>query len=189
MKEHEYSMEVLACLDRCADLVGRHEKDGFDQDVFCEYGDLAIESPIEQLFYTAFKTVLKLNYLPLHDAVAVNGVGATYGMLIQPQWAIQSYRVDFHISWLGYAPHQNPASKCVVVECDSQQWHERDEKERRYEKRRDRELIKLGLHTFRFTGKEIKEDPFAPAIEVCQFLTGSRYDDFHSYIQELSEVR
>lgn len=165
---YQYTSDVIANLKKCAAMVGAKAEEDFDQDVFCELGDLKIESPIEQLFYTSFKLLLKINSIAEWEA---NTPTEFIGMNIIPQSQILSYRVDFHISWFGYMWRSEPM-KAVVVECDSQEWHERTEKERRYEKRRDRELAKIGLYTFRFTGKEIKENPFNPAIEVCSFLTG-----------------
>jgi len=167
----EYSKEVVAHLDRCALSVAVRARDAFTQDVLCEYESCEIQSPIEQLFYSAFKTILELNYIPTHDCFVIDGRDRVFGMLIQPQFSIQTYRVDFYIRWFGYNPNGTPEPKSVIVECDSQQWHERTEQERRYEKRRDRDLARLGLHTFRFTGKEIKDEPFQPAAEVCSYLT------------------
>jgi len=45
-----------------------------------------------------------------------------------------------------------------VVECDSQQFHERTEEERRYEKARDRFLQKKGYKIFHYTGADIKSN-------------------------------
>ena len=164
----QYSTEVIEHLNKCSKIIGQMADDAFNQDVFCEYGDLKIDSPIEQLFYTSLKALLKINSIAEWE---VNTPTEFIGMNITPQSQILSYRVDFHIAWFGQV-WRSESLKAVVVECDSQEWHERTEKERRYEKRRDRELAKIGLHTFRFTGKEIKENPFKPAIEVCSFLTG-----------------
>lgn len=165
---YQYTSDVMANLIKCARMVGAKAEEDFNQDVFCELGDLKIESPIEQLFYTSFKSLLKISSIAEWEA---NAPTEFIGMNIIPQSRILSYRVDFHISWFGHVWRSEPL-KAVVVECDSQEWHERTEKERRYEKRRDRELANIGLHTFRFTGKEIKENPFNPAIEACSFLTG-----------------
>ena len=162
--------DVSNFLDECAKKLGKQEEDAFHQRTFCEYADLKIESPIEQLFYTAFKAALKLCCYPKHDADILNGKPCVYGMEITPQCRIQTYRVDFYIAWHGFFPSETGCLKKVVVECDSQEWHERSERERRYEKRRDRELARLGLHTFRFTGKEIKENPVKVAAEVLAYL-------------------
>lgn len=36
--------------------------------------------------------------------------------------------------------------------------------------------------TFRFTGKEIKEDPFKPVAEVLGFVTGRDFSDYQETI-------
>lgn len=172
--------DVVKHLNACSVMVGRHAEDDFSQDTFCEYSDLSISSPIEQLFYASFKSLLQINNIP---TLEVTGIEECRGMGVSPQYHIPPYRVDFHIAWFGYVWRVD-ALREVVVECDSQEWHERTEKERRYEKKRDREMAKQGLHTFRFTGKEIKEDPFKPAIEVCSFLTGVGSDLLTSTYEE-----
>lgn len=185
----ECTSDVINNLWRCSKLVGVRADDDFNQDVFCEYGDLKIESPIEQLFYTSFKALVLLSRIPLHDSPCVNGEGASFGMLIHPQKQIKTYRVDFYIGWFGYFPQTvGGPERCVVVECDSQEWHERTEKERRYEKKRDRELASVGLDTFRFTGKEIKEDAFKPAIEVLNFLIKQDFSDVYDEIKNMESI-
>jgi very-short-patch-repair endonuclease len=66
-------------------------------------------------------------------------------------------------------------------------WHERTERERRYEKRRDRDLARHGYHVFRFTGKEIMEDPGRVAIEVLGYVTNDAYLDMGEYLGDLGE--
>lgn len=184
--KYNYSTEIIDHMAHCSDLVGFKASENFNQDVFCECGDLSINSPIEQLFYVSFKALLSVHSVPLHDAPLVNGQAIPFGMLISPQFTIAPYRVDFYISWHGYMVGARPSEvRSVVVECDSQQWHERTEKERRYEKKRDRAIARLGLHTFRFTGKEIKENPFAPAIEVCSFLLQEDPNDLREDILDV----
>lgn len=187
-KKIEIPKEVADFLGLCSKFVGDDARDTFDQSTFCEFLDLSIDSPIEQFFYTSIKAVAALQSIPLADLLRIGKQDVPFGLSIQPQRQIKSYRVDFYISWQGYTCLPMKNEKCVVVECDSQQWHERTEAERRYEKKRDRELSKLGLHTFRFTGKEIKEAPFSPAIEVLEFLTGQSIQSFHDQIHSLSEV-
>lgn len=167
----ELTPEVRSQLDLCSKAVGLAASDDFSQRIFGEFRTLNIESPIEQLYYVSFQSYLHLSYINLSNR-----------MIIQPQYPLFSYKVDFYIVWRG-----TDMEKAVVVECDSQQWHERSENERRYEKRRDRRIASAGLHTFRFTGKEIMEDPFKPVIEVINFLTGSSGDDVISYMNDLLE--
>lgn len=70
--------------------------------------------------------------------------------------------------------HSSPETytiKSLIVECDSQEFHERTEKERRYEKARDRHLLSMGYKVFHYTGSEICKDPIGVAIEILVYLT------------------
>ena len=107
-----------------------------------------ITSPIEQLLYAAMlktKSMYGLNDLA-----------------ISPQKKFGKYFVDFLIE----------EDKPVIVECDSQTFHDRTEVERRYEKSRDRFLQKQGIHVFRYTGKEIIENPTKIAEEILEYTSG-----------------
>jgi very-short-patch-repair endonuclease len=186
--DKKLSPEVLAQLELCSKLIGVKAAEDFNQSTFGEFCDLGIASPIEQLFYTSLQAYINFFDFPIFSPDKVNGVMIANGMEIQPQHILLSYRVDFHIAWYGHRHEIYPKpKKAVVVECDSQQWHERTEKERRYEKHRDRRLAAAGLHTFRFTGKEIIENPFKPVLEVCNFLTGKNDDGFLSYWKDLQD--
>jgi len=180
--------EVREFLDECSVMVGKQARDSFHQGVWDEYSDLNIESPIEQYFYTAILSMAELGGLPRHDAPLINGEPTAFGLQIQPQFAIENYRVDFYVAWHGYYPDANPKSRMVLVECDSQEWHERTEKERRYEKQRDRDFVRLGYQVFRFTGKEIREEPFRVALEVLCYLAGKDYAELVGYMDEIKEA-
>jgi Uncharacterized protein conserved in bacteria len=65
-------------------------------------------------------------------------------------------------------------SRQVIVECDSQQFHERTEEERRYEKQRDRFLTVEGYKVFHFTGAEIVRNPWSVAAEILEFVVTDR---------------
>jgi len=82
---------------------------------------------------------------------------------------IGKYYIDFLVSYniLGQ-------SQKVLIECDSQQWHETTEDQRRYEKSRDRYLLKKGYKVFHYTGKEIINNPYIVACEVLEHLTGEK---------------
>jgi very-short-patch-repair endonuclease len=173
----EITPEVNAFLDHCSLMIGKNAEESFNQNTFCEFTDLKMESPIEHMLYTALWTVANLGGFP-HDEVHYLESGEKLsGLSITPQVIIGTYRVDFLVSWNGYPYALNTHPKSVVVECDSQLWHERTEAERRYEKRRDRELLKLGYHVFRFTGKEIKDTPFRVASEVLNFVSGRVHEN------------
>jgi hypothetical protein len=131
----------------------------------CNYSRNEIMSPIEQMLYCAMERIIQLNYLvEIID--------------IYPQYIVdesKKYRADFKVEFTppkGYKKkiigRKVIAKKIanVLVECDSQQWHERTEKERRYEKARDRFFMSKGYRVFHFTGKEINDNPLVVAKEV-----------------------
>ena len=130
-----------------------------------------VESPIEQYFYCALKVLQKLNFIDEYNHKTFNGLG------ISPQYKIGNYRVDFFICY-----KKKKESKYIIVECDSQEFHERTEQERRYEKKRDRYLQSKDLKIFNFTGKEIKYNPFKVAAEVLSFLTEIKEENLLDYI-------
>lgn len=167
---------VNSYLNRCGDIIAEFERDSFGYNLAHEFDDLKIESPIEQLLYAALHLVAKLNYIDMMDTIKVGEVEITGGLFVNPQAQIGKYRVDFLVSFtkpclLKQALEDPSQSRTVVVECDSQQFHERTEQERRYEKARDRHLLKAGYNSLHFTGKEIIEDPSRIASEVLAHVT------------------
>jgi very-short-patch-repair endonuclease len=171
--------DVMCFLNKCSEAVGNHENEMFNQDNWCFVLDNEVRSPIEQILYFAFETLRYVNgYVKDEPQETPNGpiiVGA--GMT--PQFKIGEYRVDFLAVYGGYPRHKDwtQYKKEVVVECDSQEFHERTESERRYEKKRDRYLQSRGYKVFRFTGKEIKDKPFETAAEILSYLTGEKTEN------------
>lgn len=112
-------------------------------------------SAIEEIFMSAFYTVKWC----LGDAQP-----DIWNVSLEPQFKIGSYRVDF-------VAKNSCEGLSVIVECDSQQFHDRTEKERRYEKQRDRFLQEKGYRIFHFTGSEIFQMPYECARQViCAIL-------------------
>ena len=64
-----------------------------------------------------------------------------------------------------------------VIECDSQQFHENTEKERRYEKERDRYMTKEDYKILRYTGKEIMENPYKVAKNAISIMIDVKEKD------------
>ena len=124
-------------------------------------------SPIEQMFCLAL--------ILLRDSNFVDGE-----IRIYPQYKIGKYSCDFMIEYKRLTgPGEFEGN--IIVECDSQEFHDRSERERRYEKTRERFIVSKGFRVLRFTGKEITENPFIPAIEVLSLLTKTNIDDLSSY--------
>ncbi|MCK5014273.1 MAG: hypothetical protein KAS66_10675 [Candidatus Omnitrophica bacterium] len=149
------------------------ELEMFSQEGYGMWGE-GIESPIEQILFAAILHNIKINGIPLAGPNAIGMLDVVFGVDIAPQFKIGRYRVDFKITMVKtiFSNKEKRVviddSKSVVVECDSQQWHERTEKERRYEKAKDRYFAKHNLKTFHYTGAEIIKNPHKIAAEILQ---------------------
>jgi very-short-patch-repair endonuclease len=176
--------DVQEFLNKCSSMVGEFEHNTFNRKIFCLFFDTPIESPIEQILYCSFYALVKVHCWNLAYRETVNGKNYLVGIGLTPQMKIGKYRVDFLASYGQF--HWKTGEyilKEVIIECDSQEFHERTEQERRYEKERDRFLQSKDYKVFHFTGKEIKDQPFRMSGEVLSFLTGKNvngiaYSDF-----------
>ena len=144
-----------------------------------------VTSPIEQILYCSIKHIQELNFISDAEPRLFNGKDVFAGLYIEPQKKIGNYKVDFSIYYFDIISlRHGKEPKIVIVECDSQEWHERTERERRYEKTRDRCLQKLGYKTFHYTGSEIVKNSTNIAIEILSYLTDTPEIDF--LVQEYS---
>jgi very-short-patch-repair endonuclease len=130
-------------------------------------------TPIEDCLFRAIQTMVYIKEIRKFDVIHSKEKGKKgrllqVGFFIIPQCPIDHYRVDFLIQYGRYdatIPDEYYLKR-IIVECDSQMFHERSEKERRYEKKRDRYFVKKGYCVYHFTGKEILENPFLVADEI-----------------------
>ena len=165
---------VKKFLSESGSIIATSEADCFEGFLWCEVMELGITSPIEKMFYIAFKTVARFHRLPEAQPINIDGKKVFRGLGIDSQFKIGKYRCDFRCYW-----DSNNGSKAVLVECDSQEFHERNESERRYEKRRDRFLNSEGHLVMHFTGKEIIEKPYLVASEVISSITSIPLDEVY----------
>ena len=112
------------------------------------------ESPIEALFLVA----------------ALPDVMFTRELKIYPQRQFGSYRVDFYITHMEHRPDKPEWFSHAIVECDGHDYHERTKEQAERDKKRDREITRLGIPVFRFTGRELHRDAVACAKEVLDYL-------------------
>jgi very-short-patch-repair endonuclease len=187
--------------------IGQIMRDGADsygayvrRMVYCNLGASGslVESPIEQLFATAYMAVV--------DEARLIGSGSGNGSLdnlfnheinesyfqrnpnllrldsILFQRSIDKYRVDFILErWeRDYICVGSSTASCpevmlkarVIVECDGHDFHERTKEQAERDKSRDRELQALGYPVYRFTGSEIWRSAYRCASEANAFLSG-----------------
>lgn len=179
MKDKKLEKNVLDIMDKFSTALGNFDMDTHDRNMFFGCVDSEMESPIEHILYCALYTVAHLNFIKEAEPLEISGKWFSVGLGVFPQQKIDHYRVDFLVSF-GYPilnSDQSPKYKEIIVECDSQEFHERTEEERRYEKKRDRFLQQKGYEVFRYTGADICRNSLCIAKEIISFITGIKEED------------
>jgi very-short-patch-repair endonuclease len=161
---------VLTFMDYCSKERSNEYRERVQIDLWLTIQNFNISSPIEQLMYCAIDTVRDLNHLDM--AEPHNGKDGIMGIGIFPQNKIGKYRCDFLVTY-----NSQNINNEVIVECDSQEFHERNEAERRYEKARDRFFVKQGYKVFHYTGSEIFKESLSLAREIISYLTETPIDE------------
>jgi very-short-patch-repair endonuclease len=176
--------KVLHFTAKAAGVVGDMCGQILYRDILDSIEENDIESPIERIFYSALLCFIKYAELPEEDILTTcDSKHFLFGIKIISQYEIGKYKVDFLIRWSKIEKGAQK-TKELIVECDSQEWHERTESERRYEKKRDRYLAKKGYTVYHFTGKEIIENPIKVAADTIHFFYDgtpleTEYEAFH----------
>jgi very-short-patch-repair endonuclease len=175
---------IIKFFVRSSNIVGNLVGDMFNVNTWTEIQDYQITSPIEQIIYCALRTLRETNFIEKGEPIEHNGKWFSVGLTITPQVVIGKYRCDFEISY-GSSINREGIQKTlnkIFVECDSQVFHERTEKERRYEKARDRYIQSKSFKILHYTGKEILENPFQIAAEIISTVTGENLEDLRDSI-------
>jgi hypothetical protein len=89
--------------------------------------------------------------------------------------ACLSYRLDFVL---------RTNHGMLTIECDGHEWHDRTKEQAAHDRRRDRDLLRIGLPTIRFTGSEIHRDIATCVDDVCtvaRALAGRERRTFDAY--------
>lgn len=174
MGNHNIPENVVAFLDRAAAKYGKEKETEFHQDLWGSCSKFA--SPIEQLFLIGLSLVSAFN---CKEAVVMydgfGKFGASYSPLqVVPQMSVGKYHVDFAI-------RHGDAGSVVCIELDGHNFHDRDEKQRRYEKQRDRYLVSNGYQVLHFTGSEVVRDPCKAGLEAFILATGLKNVATHPF--------
>ena len=173
MSEVKLEKNVLEFIDECSKEVGKYKAEEFDQELYCACIKREMQSPIEQILYCALKSIQIFNYIEEWHGIKIEEKTYIEGLSICSQAKLGKYRCDFLIK---YGSPVRPDGfqrmfKELIIECDSQQFHERTEKERRYEKARDRYLTMQEYKVFHYTGSEIVKRPLEIAGEILAYIT------------------
>lgn len=166
---------VNAFVEECSSIVGNYEQELFYMSAMSGIEDRT--SPIEQLFESAILALTQI--IGEKCDFFRGGNGWTFsGIQICPQHKIGKYKADYLLCKQNNDVIANTKGSIdIIVELDGHAFHDKDERQRRYEKKRDRDMQKLGYKVFRYTGSEIVKDPFAAAIECVSYLTGHSEND------------
>ncbi len=81
----------------------------------------------------------------------------------------QKYRVDFLVSRT-WSYREKGLHDSVIVELDGHEFHDKDKRQRSYEKARDRYLTRQGYKVLHYTGSDLVRDPFRVAHEVMDTI-------------------
>lgn len=120
-----------------------------------------LQSPIEDMFWLSCDVFMQATGIAYNDSLSG-------GIFVQPQIKVGKFVVDFVAKQVGIGPdtHLGP----VIVELDGHDFHDRNKKERAYEKSRDRFFVKNGYRVVHYTGSEIYADPYKAAFEVLEMV-------------------
>ena len=162
---------VLAFIDKASSLVGKMESEKFNQEMFCNCNDVGLESPIEDLFWIACQALCKAHYIEINPNPVFSKSGVEvlgYGLFVHPQAQVGKFRVDFLLSQSGIGPDE--VLRKTIVELDGHDFHDKDKRQRSYEKSRDRFFVKEGYRVLHFTGSDVVADPFKVAFEALEMM-------------------
>lgn len=187
-KDRTIPDDVWVFLDKASAGVGRHYAERFSQSMYSQMLE-SLESPIEDLFYIACNALcetegIEVNPEPEFGCLPDGKIDfETFkpgrGIVIRPQAKIGPYRVDFLMEMHGFAPEEIYTP--VIVELDGHDFHDKDKRQRSYEKARDRFLVKEKYKVLHFTGSDVVADPYRVAFEALEMLAvfvGSGRDQY-----------
>lgn len=174
----ELPENVKAFIEEAAQTVANIHADRFLLDIESHLFDdePRPQSPIEQILSAAMRAVIE-SLENFEDTIDGDGSLIEGGIRIDCQHKAGPYYVDFLISYVFRLE-----LKSFVVECDGHKFHDKDEKQRRYEKRRDRYLQRQGYKIFHYTGAEIVNNPY---IAACEIVAEARYSSAEWIVEQI----
>lgn len=161
---------VLEFLKKAEADYAAFKAEDFSQDIYGAIIDGKTESPIEDLFLIAIRIMCEANYVDYwpdprytEEGKEVPGIG----LFVFPQRRIGKYRADF---LLRYERGASVTGADVIVELDGHDFHDKDKRQRSFEKARDRFLVREGYRVLHFTGSDVVADPYEVAHEVLSLM-------------------
>lgn len=159
-------------INKASEAVGRMEAERFGHDMQTEIVEnLLVSSPIEQMFLVALHALVRANYDEINpDPVSIGEqILLGRGIHVRSQFQVDQFRVDFLVERVWIFEGKN-CSNGVIVELDGHEFHDKDKRQRSYEKARDRHLIRRGFKVLHFTGSDVASDPCRVAHEVMDII-------------------
>ena len=118
-----------------------------------------IDSPIEQIFKTAFELYMDLNnkeYIFLFPQMPIK-IGK------------KKYIVDFYFEEDEYVNRFNTDKK-IIIECDGHEFHQKTKEQVKNDNEREYDLKMAGYEILRFSGSQIYNEPFKCAEDAYNYI-------------------
>lgn len=169
-KDRIIERNVLSFLDKTSQDIGDMYANRFYDCIKTDLHEKGISSPIEDIFYIAInyechKSERLINPYPEYD-LENRCVIYPDGIYVYPQHKVGKYRVDFLVTY-----QSGDKLTEIIVELDGHEFHDKNKKQRAYEKARDRYLVQQGYAVFHYTGSEVVANPSLIANEVIDEIT------------------
>jgi very-short-patch-repair endonuclease len=123
----------------------------FSNTITCRYGKQGIKGDFKD-----FKWEAGDKFFPEYQS----------NILIEPQFKIENYRVDFLLTY----EKENKLSR-LIIECDGHEFHEKTKEQVARDKKRERFLQDCGYRIHRYSGSEIFKDVFDSAYQALKSVT------------------
>lgn len=122
----------------------------------------SIESPIEQIFKTAFDLYMQLlnkEYIFLFSQVTI-------------KVEKKKYIVDFYFEQDQYV-NRFDTDKKIIIECDGHEFHQKTKEQVKHDNEREYDLKMAGYEIIRFSGSQIYNEPFKCAEDAYNYIIKS----------------
>lgn len=140
----------------------------------CDYAEKC-QSEIERGFAAALLLGYQVRAAYQIGSRRENAADQKVHFFLEPQYVLGDYRVDF---LFGRTADSDDLLKCIAIECDGHEWHDKTKDQAARDKARDRFLSSKVGRVLRFTGSEIYRNPMVCAEEAMKVLliTSFGYD-------------
>ena len=122
----------------------------------------SIESPIEQIFKTAFDLYMQLlnkEYIFLFSQVTI-------------KVEKKKYIVDFYFEQDQYV-NRFDTDKKIIIECDGHEFHQKTKEQVKHDNEREYDLKMAGYEIIRFSGSQIYNEPFKCVEDAYNYIIKS----------------